>query len=88
MDVKTTSSLTLAAAAAAMFALAPVSAGAAEEAVKCVGGNACKGHSACKTANSECKGLNACKGQGFVMVADEAACMEAGGEVEADEGSS
>ena len=83
MDVKTTSSLTLAAAAAAMFALAPVSASADEETVKCVGGNACKGHSACKTANSECKGLNACKGQGFVMVT-EAACMEAGGEVEAE----
>ena len=87
MDVKTTTSLTLAAAAAAMFALAPVSAGAGEETVKCMGGNTCKGHSACKTANSDCKGLNACKGQGFVM-ATEAACMEAGGEVEADQGSS
>ena len=48
---------------------------------KCVGGNACNGQSACKTASSECKGLNACKGQGFVMVT-EAACMEAGGTVE------
>ena len=82
MDVKTTSSLTLAAAAAAMFALAPISAGAGEGTVKCVGGNACKGHSACKTANSECKGHNACKGQGFVMTATEAACKEAGGTVE------
>ena len=87
MDVKTTSSLTLAAAAAAMFALAPISVSADEEAMKCVGGNACKGHSACKTATSECKGLNACKGQGFVM-ASEAACMEAGGEIEADASSS
>ena len=79
-DIKAGSSLTLAAAAAAMFALAPVSASAAEEAtVKCVGGNTCKGHSACKTATSECKGLNACKGQGFVMVPTEAACIEAGG---------
>ena len=81
MDVKTTSSLTLAAAAAAMFALAPISASSADE-VKCIGGNACKGHSACKTADSECKGLNACKGKGFVMMADEAACTEAGGTVE------
>ena len=81
MDVKTTSSLTLAAAAAAMFALAPISASASDENVKCVGGNACNGQSACKTASSECKGLNACKGQGFVMVT-EAACMEAGGTVE------
>ena len=87
MDVvKTHSSLALAAAAAAMFALAPVSAGADDAVdanVKCVGANACKGQSACKTATSECKGLNACKGQGFVMVVDEAACQEAGGTVEA-----
>ena len=81
MEVKTTSSLTLAAAAAAMFALAPISASADSHEVKCVGGNACKGHSACKTATSECKGLNACKGQGFVM-ATAAACTEAGGTVE------
>ena len=81
MNVKTTSSLTLAAAAAAMFALAPVSAGAQEATVKCVGGNTCKGHSDCKTATSDCKGLNACKGQGFVMIT-EAACNEAGGTVE------
>ena len=83
MNVKTTSSLTLAAAAAAMFALAPVTASAGDEGVKCIGGNACKGHSACKTATTECKGLNACKGQGFVMADDEAACTEAGGTVEA-----
>jgi len=82
MDVKTTSSLTLAAAAAAMFALAPISAGAGEAEVKCMGSNACKGHSACKTATSECKGLNACKGQGFTMAESAAACTEAGGTVE------
>lgn len=82
MEVKTTSSLTLAAAAAAMFALAPVTASEAGD-VKCVGANACQGQSACKTANSECQGLNACQGQGFIMVADEAACTAAGGMVEA-----
>ena len=81
MDVKTTSSLTLAAAAAAMFALAPISASAGDEEMKCVGANACKGQSACKTATSECKGLNGCKGQGFVM-ATKAACEEAGGTIE------
>ena len=81
MDVKTTSSLTLAAAAAAMFALAPISASASDEEVKCVGGNACSGQSACKTATSECQGQNACKGQGFIM-ATAAACEEAGGTVE------
>lgn len=83
MDVvKTNSSLALAAAAAAMFALAPISTSAGEGTVKCVGANGCKGQSTCKTANSACKGQNACKGQGFVMVADEAACQAAGGTVE------
>jgi len=28
--------------------------------------NACKGQSACKTANNGCKGQNSCKGQGFL----------------------
>ena len=30
----------------------------------CVGGNACKGTSACKTATNACAGKNACKGHG------------------------
>ena len=82
MDVvKTNSSLALAAAAAAMFALAPITAGADSHEVKCVGANGCKGQSACKTATSECKGLNTCKGQGFVMIT-AAACTDAGGMVE------
>ena len=34
----------------------------------CVGANACKGQSACKTAANECKGLNACKGQGYLTM--------------------
>ena len=84
MDVvRTNSSLALAAAAAAMFALAPITASADEETVKCVGANDCKGLSACKTATSECNGLNECKGQGFVMIT-EVACTEAEGTV--DEG--
>lgn len=78
MDVvKTSSSLTLAAAAAAMFALAPISASAADD-VRCMGVNACKGKSTCKTANSSCKGHNSCKGQGFVMVSEEV-CEQLGG---------
>ena len=36
-----------------------------EASVKCSGANACKGHSACKTATNACKGQNACKGKGF-----------------------
>jgi hypothetical protein len=49
--------------------------------VKCGASNACKGQSACKTANSACKGQNACKGQGFTEAADAAACTAKGGKV-------
>ena len=83
MDVKTNSSLTLAAAAAAMFALAPISSSVdSRRSQVCRAPTPASGQSACKTATSECKGLNACQGQGFTMAADEAACMEAGGTVE------
>jgi hypothetical protein len=73
---RTNSSLALA--AAAMFALAPASGSAAGEEVKCMGVNACKGHSSCKTASSACKGHNSCKGQGFVEVSEET-CKQLGG---------
>ena len=76
--VKSNTGLTLAAAAAAMFALAPTSASAAEDAVKCIGVNACKGLSSCKTASSSCKGLNSCKGHGFVTVSEDV-CKQLGG---------
>ena len=46
---------------------------------KCFGVNACKGQSACKTAQSACKGHNACKGKGFVAMTDTE-CAEKGGE--------
>jgi hypothetical protein len=49
--------------------------------VHCSGINACKGQSACKTANSSCKGLNACKGQGWLPTASAAECTSAGGTV-------
>ena len=58
------------------------SSGASSAQVKCVGGNACKGQSACKSAASSCKGQNACKGKGFVMADNDAACKKAGGTVE------
>ena len=38
---------------------------------KCVGANACKGQSACKSGASACKGQNACKGQGFSAMTKE-----------------
>ena len=34
----------------------------------CIGANACKGKSACKTASNACKGQNACKGKGFTKL--------------------
>jgi phosphate/sulfate permease len=76
----------LAAAAAALFVTAPaaVNAGAhdqGEATGHCVGANACKGQSACATANSSCKGQNACKGQGWTETT-KAECDEAGGEFE------
>ncbi|MGQ0677833.1 MAG: BufA2 family periplasmic bufferin-type metallophore [Rhodospirillales bacterium] len=75
--------IVLAATAAAAFATAGIvgSFSPAQAAVKCVGANACKGQSACKTATSSCKGLNACKGQGWVESADKAACEKSGGKV-------
>jgi hypothetical protein len=57
--------------------------GAAPTQIKCVGGNACKGQSACKTATSgsDCKGKNSCKGKGYVITADAKSCEAAGGHV-------
>ena len=75
----------LAAAAAMLFIATPIVAnagaheGAAEAKGQCVGGNSCKGQSACATANSGCKGQNACKGKGITKTT-KAECDEAGGE--------
>ena len=76
----------LATAVALMFvgnAMAADSSGsdASSAQVKCVGGNACKGQSACKSASSSCKGQNACKGKGFVMTSSTKDCQNAGGQV-------
>jgi uncharacterized membrane protein len=73
--------LALAATAAALFAIAPVSASAAEEKVQCMGVNACKGKSSCKTASSSCKGQNSCKGHGFVLVTQDV-CDQLGGKTD------
>lgn len=86
MNIKTTtvSSLSLALAAAAMFATAPAAhAGTTAKAQMghCLGANACKGHGACKSAANACKGKNACKGQGFT-VATAKNCKIAGGKFE------
>jgi hypothetical protein len=47
----------------------------------CMGANACKGQSGCKTAKNECKGLNACKGQGYLELTEEE-CAKQGGKFE------
>jgi uncharacterized membrane protein len=48
--------------------------------VKCMGGNECKGKSACAAAGSSCAGENACKGKGWIMTT-EADCKAKGGKV-------
>lgn len=79
-----TSGLLLATAVAALFVNSPVMAeeSSAEEAkVHCVGINACKGHSDCKTATNECAGKNSCKGKGFVQTSKKE-CADKGGKAE------
>ena len=77
----------IAATVAALFAagamVAPTVAHA-DEGVKCVGSNSCKGHGACKTATNDCKGMNACKGQGWESKASKEECEAAGGHVMMD----
>ena len=77
---KKLSGAALAAAAAGIFALAPISGAVAGESAKvqCFGVNGCKGMGSCKTAMNACKGHNSCKGKGFVeLSADD--CKEKGG---------
>jgi len=84
MKMDSKSGATLAAAAATLFlagtfvSTAPIPADAAQG--KCMGVNACKGQSACKSASNACKGMNACKSNGFVMMS-EAACKAKGGAI-------
>ena len=67
-NLKTTG-MALATAAALLFGSVAVTTAHAEDAkVKCQGGNACKGKSACQTATSACQGQNSCKGKGYVML--------------------
>jgi len=68
MKLTVTSGSALAAAAATLLlagAVASPSYSAEEAKGHCMGANACKGQSACKTATNACKGQNGCKGKGF-----------------------
>lgn len=79
---KKVTGIALAATAATLFSVAPMNAtAAAHMAGKCVGGNACKGQSACHTATTSCAGSNACKGQGWIKATKEE-CEEKGGTFE------
>lgn len=74
MKLTVTSGSALAAAAATLLLTGAVSAPSfAAEGAKghCMGANACKGQSACKTATNACKGQNACKGKGFTETTQE-----------------
>jgi hypothetical protein len=81
-------SMALAAAAAALFITLPTACSqdtgktASDVQGKCIGGNACKGQSACAAATTSCAGQNACKGEGFTTTT-KSECDEAGGEWEA-----
>ena len=83
MEKKALKGALLAAAVGAMFLTRPVfaqeSSGSMGASVKCVGGNSCKGQSACKGGNHSCKGQNSCKGQGFVMTSTAQDCTAKGG---------
>ena len=79
---KKTTGVALAAAAAAMFTIAPMNATAAEKAGKCFNVNSCKGTSACATATTSCAGQNSCAGQGWVK-RTKTECEGAGGKFEA-----
>lgn len=84
MNARKTSGIALAAAAAALFSTFAGAVHADEAKVKCVGVNACKGQSACKSARNSCKGQNAGKGQGFRELTKSAChAVKAQGEGEA-----
>lgn len=77
---KKISGVALAAAAATMFAMAPVSTSASESG-KCFNINSCKGSGACATATTSCAGQNSCAGKGWIKKT-KAECDEAGGKFE------
>jgi uncharacterized membrane protein len=77
---KKISGVALAATAATLFAIAPMNASAMKSG-KCVGGNSCKGQSACATATTGCAGQNSCKSHGWVKTTKQE-CDAAGGTFE------
>ncbi|HYD08360.1 MAG TPA: hypothetical protein VEC60_21690 [Reyranella sp.] len=72
---------TLMVTAASIFAAGTFATAAHAQAVRCGGGNACKGQSACAGKANSCKGQNACKGQGYTEEKSSADCTAKGGKV-------
>jgi hypothetical protein len=87
MRLKNTPGTALAAAAAVLFSTGLISTAVADKSptVQCQGANACKGQSACKSANNACKGQNSCKGKGFLQMS-KADCKAAQDKMKADAG--
>jgi hypothetical protein len=82
MNLVSGSSIAVAAVALAFGGVAMTSSSPAfAKEVHCVGINACKGQSACKTGAGSCKGQNACKGQGYLPAKSAKACTKQGGTV-------
>ncbi len=78
----------LATLAATLFLATPIGSVGSDKAMgHCVGVNACKGQSSCKSAKNSCKGQNACKGRGFVELTKEQ-CDQVGGSFEPKENKS
>jgi hypothetical protein len=77
MRLKNSTGLAVATAAAMLFGTGLISTAVAgtDAKVQCAGVNACKGQSACKSANNACKGQNSCKGHGFMSLTEQA-CVE------------
>ena len=82
-----TSGAVLATVVGLMFAAQPVlaqdsSSQSSQASVKCIGGNSCKGQSACQSARNSCKGQNSCKGKGWITTASTQECTQKGGHTE------
>lgn len=81
--MKTKMKIALAAAALISGTASITTAHAADEDMgKCHGVNACKGKTACATAEGACSGNNSCKGKGWLPMTEKA-CAEEKGEFEA-----
>jgi hypothetical protein len=87
MRLKNTTGMAVATAAAMLFGTGLISTAFAGTDAKehCAGVNACKGQSACKSANNACKGQNSCKGKGFLEMSKQE-CKAAQDKMKGDAG--